>query len=84
MTIAASRSFDWRDFSFVPTGHFGDILAGYVAERICLPVGRLVIATNKNDIVARTLNEGVYAHSMYGVAIIFETGPANQQVNGTT
>ncbi|QQM31801.1 threonine synthase [Martelella lutilitoris] len=47
------------DFT-VPTGNFGDIFAGYVARQIGLPVGRLVIATNENDILARTLETGRY------------------------
>src|SRR5579859_5867794 len=45
----------------VPTGNFGDIFAGESASRMGLDVARLVIATNANDILARTLNEGVYA-----------------------
>jgi threonine synthase len=50
-----------RPVSFtVPTGNFGDILAGYAAKRMGLPVERLVIATNDNDILARTLETGEY------------------------
>jgi threonine synthase len=45
----------------VPTGNFGDIFAGEAAWRMGLSIGRLVIATNANDIMARALNEGVYA-----------------------
>ena len=45
-----------RPVSFtVPTGNFGDIFAGYAAKRMGLPIERLVIATNDNDILARTL-----------------------------
>jgi threonine synthase len=44
----------------VPTGNFGDIFAGYVAERMGLPIERLVVATNTNDILARTLATGRY------------------------
>jgi len=44
----------------VPTGNFGDVFAGYVAKRMGLPIGRLVIATNVNDILARTLETGRY------------------------
>jgi threonine synthase len=44
----------------VPTGNFGDIFAGYAAARMGLPVERLVIATNTNDILARTLATGCY------------------------
>src|SRR3989304_5873115 len=50
-----------RPVSFtVPTGNFGDIFAGYAAKRIGLPVARLVIATNVNDILARALASGQY------------------------
>jgi threonine synthase len=42
----------------VPTGNFGDIFAGYIAKRMGLPVGRLVIATNQNDILHRTVAHG--------------------------
>lgn len=44
----------------VPTGNFGDIFAGYAAMRAGLPVKRLTIATNSNDILARTLETGRY------------------------
>lgn len=50
-----------RPVSFtVPTGNFGDILAGYAAKRMGLPVDQLVIATNDNDILARTMETGRY------------------------
>jgi threonine synthase len=45
----------------VPTGNFGDILAGYYAERMGLPVDRLILATNENDILSRFFNTGVYS-----------------------
>ncbi len=44
----------------VPTGNFGDIFAGYIALRMGLPVERLVLATNRNDILSRFVNTGVY------------------------
>ena len=44
----------------VPTGNFGDIFAGYVAKRMGLPIKRLVIATNQNDILVRALETGLY------------------------
>jgi threonine synthase len=44
----------------VPTGNFGDVFAGYVASRMGLPVDRLAIATNANDILVRALATGVY------------------------
>jgi threonine synthase len=50
-----------RKISFtVPTGNFGDIFAGYCAKRMGLPIGKLVVATNENDILARTLKTGRY------------------------
>ncbi len=48
------------DFA-VPTGNFGDVFAGYLARRMGLPVGRLLIATNRNDIISRFVHTGVYA-----------------------
>lgn len=45
----------------VPTGNFGDVFAGYVAARMGLPVERLVVATNVNDILHRALSEGDYS-----------------------
>ena len=44
----------------VPTGNFGDIFAGYIAKRMGLPIERLVVATNQNDILHRTLESGAY------------------------
>ncbi len=44
----------------VPTGNFGDIFAGYVALRMGLPIERLILATNQNDILSRFVNTGVY------------------------
>lgn len=50
-----------RKVSFtVPTGNFGDIFAGYAAMQMGLPVEKLVVATNVNDILARTLETGRY------------------------
>jgi threonine synthase len=44
----------------VPTGNFGDVFAGYVASRMGLPIGRLTVATNVNDILVRALATGSY------------------------
>ncbi|WP_298966296.1 threonine synthase [uncultured Methylobacterium sp.] len=60
-TSAVALGAPHRPVSFsVPTGNFGDILAGWVAKRMGLPVGRLMIGTNANDILARTLESGTY------------------------
>ncbi len=65
-TSAVSLGAPHRKISFtVPTGNFGDIFAGYVAKRMGLPVDRLVIATNQNDILHRTLASG--DHTKTGV-----------------
>jgi len=45
----------------VPTGNFGDVFAGYAAARMGLPIGKLLVATNVNDILARALNSGDYS-----------------------
>lgn len=45
----------------VPTGNFGDVFAGYVAAKMGLPVARLIVATNINDILHRALTSGDYS-----------------------
>jgi threonine synthase len=45
----------------VPTGNFGDVFAGYVAAQMGLPVERLIVATNVNDILHRALSKGDYS-----------------------
>ncbi len=60
-TAAVALGAPQRKIAFtVPTGNFGDVYAGYVASRMGLPVDRLVVATNVNDILARTFATGVY------------------------
>ena len=60
-TSAVALGGPHRKVSFsVPTGNFGDILAGYIAKRMGLPVERLMIGTNANDILARALHGGTY------------------------
>merc|ERR1711988_2059266 len=44
----------------VPTGNFGDILAGYYAKRMGLPIKHLIVATNNNDILHRFFTKGQY------------------------
>lgn len=55
-TIKAGEPIDWC----VPTGNFGNILAGYYALRLGLPVRRLICASNKNNVLAEFLATGVY------------------------
>lgn len=60
-TAAVALGAPHRKVGFtVPTGNFGDIFAGHVARSMGLPVDRLVIATNVNDILVRTLTTGAY------------------------
>jgi len=62
VTAALALGAPARAVSFaVPTGNFGDVFAGYVARRMGLPIARLVIATNANDILFRTVESGRYA-----------------------
>ncbi len=60
-TAAVSLGAPHRAISFcVPTGNFGDIFAGYLAKRMGLPIEKLVIATNQNDILHRAMSSGDY------------------------
>ena len=60
-TSAAALGAPARRMGFaVPTGNFGDIFAGYAALRMGLPISRLIMATNVNDILVRTFETGVY------------------------
>jgi threonine synthase len=60
-TAAVTLGAPHRAISFtVPSGNFGNIFAGYAAKRMGLPIERLVIATNVNDILHRTLQTGRY------------------------
>ncbi len=61
VTSAVSLGAPHRAVSFaVPTGNFGDVLAGWFAKRMGLPIDRLIVATNENDILARALATGEY------------------------
>ena len=53
--------FQKKNISFsVPTGNFGDVYAGYVAKKMGLPINKLIVATNQNDILQRVINTGEY------------------------
>ena len=50
-----------KPFSFsVPTGNFGDVFAGYIAKKMGLPIDKLIVATNENDILHRAISKGDY------------------------
>lgn len=60
-TSAVALGAPHRPVSFcVPSGNFGDAFAGYVASRMGLPIGRIVVATNSNDILAHAFEDGRY------------------------
>ena len=62
VSSALSLGAPHRPVSFtVPTGNFGDVFAGYIARSMGLPIDKLVIATNQNDILDRALRNGNYA-----------------------
>jgi threonine synthase len=61
VTAAVALGAPHRKVAFtVPTGNFGDVYAGYVAMRLGVPIDRLIVATNINDILVRTLATGAY------------------------
>jgi threonine synthase len=61
VTAALALGAPWRRIAFaVPTGNFGDVYAGYVAHRMGLPLDRLIVATNRTDILARFFATGTY------------------------
>jgi threonine synthase len=61
-TAAVALGAPQRPVSFaVPTGNFGDAFAGFAAQRMGLPIERIIVATNSNDIVARAIETGRYA-----------------------
>jgi len=61
VTAAVALGAPHRKVAFtVPTGNFGDVYAGHVAARMGLPIDRLMIATNVNDILARSFATGAY------------------------
>jgi len=52
---------DKKTISFsVPTGNFGDVFAGYLAKKMGLPIDKLIVATNENDILHRAISKGDY------------------------
>jgi threonine synthase len=64
-TTATALGAPQRTVSFcVPSGNFGDAFAGYVAHRMGLPIGRIIVATNANDILAHTFEDGRYVRGV--------------------
>jgi len=64
-TAAVALGAPHREVAFaVPSGNFGDGFAGYVAKRMGLPIARIIVATNSNDILARAFEEGRYVRGV--------------------
>ena len=61
VTASLALGGPWRKLRFcVPSGNFGNVYAGYAAARMGLPIEQLIVATNRNDILARFFETGVY------------------------
>jgi len=59
--VQSGRVFYWQAVNFaVPTGNFGNILAGFYAKQMGLPIGRLICASNQNNVLTEFINSGVY------------------------
>jgi threonine synthase len=59
----------------VPTGNFGDVYAGYLAKKMGLPINKLIVATNQNDILHRAISTGKYE-----VETVFETNSPSMDI----
>ena len=59
----------------VPTGNFGDVYAGYLSKKMGLPINKLIVGTNKNDILDRTISDGKYE-----VETVFETNSPSMDI----
>ncbi len=69
-TAATALGAPMRPVRFaVPTGNFGDIFAGLIAQKMGLPIEQLIIATNQNDILHRTLETGAYTKGKVAASI---------------
>ena len=59
----------------VPTGNFGDVYAGYLAKKMGLPINKLIVATNQNDILHRAISKGKYEAES-----VFETNSPSMDI----
>jgi threonine synthase len=77
--LAATRSSDERVAFAVPSGNFGNIFAGHVARMMGLPIGKLVLATNENDVLDEFFRTGVYRPR--GTADTFTTSSPSMDIS---
>jgi len=62
VTASLALGGPWRRMTFcVPSGNFGNVYAGYAAAKMGLPIEQLIVATNRNDILARFFESGMYS-----------------------
>ena len=67
---------DERPINFsVPTGNFGDVYAGYLSKKMGLPINKLIVATNQNDILNRAISNGKYE-----VETVYETNSPSMDI----
>jgi threonine synthase len=67
---------DERPINFsVPTGNFGDVYAGYLSKKMGLPINKLIVATNRNDILNRAISNGKYE-----VETVYETNSPSMDI----
>jgi threonine synthase len=67
---------DNRPINFsVPTGNFGDVYAGYLSKKMGLPINKLIVATNQNDILHRAISNGKYE-----AETVFETNSPSMDI----
>ena len=67
---------DDRPINFsVPTGNFGDVYAGYLSKKMGLPINKLIVATNQNDILHRAISKGKYEAES-----VFETNSPSMDI----
>ena len=77
--FSATRSNDERADFTVPSGNFGNVCAGHVARMMGLPIGRLVVATNENDVLDEFFRTGVYR--VRGSADTHETSSPSMDIS---
>ena len=77
--LQATQSNDQKVSFTVPSGNFGNICAGHVARQMGLPIAKLVVATNENDVLDEFFRTGVY--QVRGAAATFETSSPSMDIS---
>lgn len=82
LALSSTEQADFQVQYVVPTGNFGDVLAGYYAKRMGLPMAKLAIATNSNDILARFWKSGAYDKADSSSEDVAAAAPAHGSSDG--